>query len=209
MDGPSKLTRLLTPTDGSLSLVHQAIRIIQEDPRQHFTDLKRLGQVRGKGQLGMVASPKDLETLRAPQLPTKPQPRARISTLALLPSLLWGSAELRVPPLTLHVPCGSLPSSSKQGASGTVYAATDKRTGERRALKIAPISELADLTNEIGLQSMSDHEHIVRIFEAYITTSEVGQSGGIARVVASLGMGEKREAGIEGGGLCFRVSVLQ
>lgn len=81
----------------------KALRIIQEDPRQYFTDLKRLGQ----------------------------------------------------------------------GASGTVYAATDRRTGERRALKIAPVSDLADLTNEIGLQSMSDHEAIVRIFEAYVTSSEV------------------------------------
>lgn len=67
--------------------------------------------------------------------------------------------------------------SVSQGASGTVYAAKDKRTGERRALKIAPVSELADLTNEIGLQSLSDHEGIVRIYEAYVTSSEVRLGG--------------------------------
>lgn len=106
-EGPWLTQRLTSPfwqsTPFYFKNLRQAIRIVQEDPRQYFTDLKRLGQ----------------------------------------------------------------------GASGTVYAATDRRTGERRALKIAPVSELTDLTNEIGLQSMSDHENIVRIFEAYVTSSEV------------------------------------
>lgn len=103
MQGPTH-TRGPLPTRAAVEqAMAKALRIVQDDPRQYFTDLKRLGQ----------------------------------------------------------------------GASGTVYAATDRRTGERRALKIAPVSELADLTNEIGLQSMSDHANIVRIYEAYVTSSEV------------------------------------
>lgn len=103
MQGPTH-TRGPLPTRAAVEqAMAKALRIVQDDPRQYFTDLKRLGQ----------------------------------------------------------------------GASGTVYAATDRRTGERRALKIAPVSELADLTNEIGLQSMSDHPNIVKIYEAYVTTSEV------------------------------------
>ena len=35
------------------------------------------------------------------------------------------------------------------------------------ALKIAPANELAELTNEIGLQSLSKHLNIVEFIEAY------------------------------------------
>jgi serine/threonine protein kinase len=54
-----------------------------------------------------------------------------------------------------------------QGASGVVYSATDKRSGRKVALKIAPTAELTELVNEIGLQSMSAHPNIVEYMEAY------------------------------------------
>ena len=60
-----------------------------------------------------------------------------------------------------------------QGASGTVYAAKDKRTGQKVALKIAPLSELSDLVNEIGLQSMSRHPNVVQYIEAYASKKDV------------------------------------
>jgi serine/threonine protein kinase len=60
-----------------------------------------------------------------------------------------------------------------QGASGVVYSAVDKRDNRKVALKIAPLSELADLTNEIGLQMMSRHPNIVECIEAYETKKDV------------------------------------
>lgn len=60
-----------------------------------------------------------------------------------------------------------------QGASGVVYAATKISTGEKIALKIAAVNELADLTNEMGLQSMCKHPNIVDIQDAYIYGNDV------------------------------------
>eukprot|EP01035_Chromulina_nebulosa_P017006 gene17006-22508_t len=60
-----------------------------------------------------------------------------------------------------------------QGASGTVYSATDGRSGKVVALKIAPMAELKDLLNEIGLQAMSKHPNIVECIEAYANGNEV------------------------------------
>jgi len=60
-----------------------------------------------------------------------------------------------------------------QGASGVVYQATDKRTGQKVAIKIAPLSELTELINEIGLQSMSRHPNVVQCLEAYATKKDV------------------------------------
>ncbi len=60
-----------------------------------------------------------------------------------------------------------------QGASGVVYSATNIATSEKVALKIAATNELADLTNEMGLQSMSKHPNIVSIYDAYIYGSDV------------------------------------
>lgn len=54
-----------------------------------------------------------------------------------------------------------------QGASGIVYSATHRQTGRRVALKIAPKNELTELTNEIGLQSLSVHPNIVEFIDAY------------------------------------------
>jgi serine/threonine protein kinase len=60
-----------------------------------------------------------------------------------------------------------------QGASGIVYAATRISSGEKVALKVAPVNELADLTNEMGLQSMCRHENIVEFKEAYVYGNDV------------------------------------
>lgn len=60
-----------------------------------------------------------------------------------------------------------------QGASGVVYSATDKRSGRKVALKIAPTNELAELTNEIGLQSLSVHPNIVEFIEAFQSEDEI------------------------------------
>ena len=60
-----------------------------------------------------------------------------------------------------------------QGASGIVYSAKDKRTGRQVALKIAPISELKELENEIGLQAMTKHPNIVECIEAYANKTSV------------------------------------
>lgn len=60
-----------------------------------------------------------------------------------------------------------------QGASGVVYSATDRRTGRKVALKIAPINELAELVNEIGLQCMSRHPNIVEFIEAFQGPDEI------------------------------------
>eukprot|EP01041_Mallomonas_annulata_P009031 gene9031-18703_t len=60
-----------------------------------------------------------------------------------------------------------------QGASGTVYSAKDRRTGQKVALKVAAVSELPDLINEIGLQTMSRHHNIVQTLESYATKRDV------------------------------------
>lgn len=54
-----------------------------------------------------------------------------------------------------------------QGASGTVFAARDIRSGKPVALKMSPIAELPYLTNEIGLQSLSCHPNFAQFIEAY------------------------------------------
>ena len=60
-----------------------------------------------------------------------------------------------------------------QGASGIVYAAVDKRNGRKVALKIGSMNDLAELANEIGLQSLCKHPNIVECIEAYAFNQEV------------------------------------
>lgn len=60
-----------------------------------------------------------------------------------------------------------------QGASGVVYSATHRETGRKVALKIAPKNELTELTNEIGLQSISRHPNIVEFIEAYLGPDDI------------------------------------
>ncbi|GMH62032.1 hypothetical protein TrST_g14162 [Triparma strigata] len=59
------------------------------------------------------------------------------------------------------------------GASGTVYSALDTRSNKHVALKVAPISELVELTNEIAMQAMSQHANIVSYVETFATSSEI------------------------------------
>ena len=61
------------------------------------------------------------------------------------------------------------------GASGVVYAATEKSTGKSVALKIAEITDdtiMDELVNEIGLQCLSQHPNIVECYGAYRNKSD-------------------------------------
>ncbi len=60
-----------------------------------------------------------------------------------------------------------------QGASGVVYSATDRKTGRKVALKIAPINEMNELVNEIGLQNLSRHPNIVEFIDAFQGPEEI------------------------------------
>jgi serine/threonine protein kinase len=60
-----------------------------------------------------------------------------------------------------------------QGASGVVYSAVSKIDGRKVALKIGAMSDLAELANEIGLQSLCKHPNIVECIEAYAFNKEV------------------------------------
>ena len=60
-----------------------------------------------------------------------------------------------------------------QGASGVVYSATCRKTGRKVALKIAPINEVNELINEIGLQNLSRHANIVEFIEAFQGPDEI------------------------------------
>jgi serine/threonine protein kinase len=60
-----------------------------------------------------------------------------------------------------------------EGASGTVYSAISNVTKKKVALKIAAISELKHLLNEMGLQALSRHPNIVQYNEAYAYGTEV------------------------------------
>ncbi|KAJ8598910.1 hypothetical protein CTAYLR_010336 [Chrysophaeum taylorii] len=64
-----------------------------------------------------------------------------------------------------------------QGASGTVYSAVDTREGPDKgrkvALKYCLRRDIEDLTHEIALQSMCNHENVVNILETFLTPSHV------------------------------------
>jgi hypothetical protein len=53
------------------------------------------------------------------------------------------------------------------GASGVVCAGTDRRSGVRVAIKMAPVSEMETLKNEVALQALSKHPSIVSLVGAY------------------------------------------
>ena len=55
-----------------------------------------------------------------------------------------------------------------EGASGTVYLATDRRTGAKVAIKMAPATDLANLKTEIAIQKLSAHPSIVSYIETYL-----------------------------------------
>ena len=48
-----------------------------------------------------------------------------------------------------------------------MYSAIDSRNGRKVALKIGSINDLAELANEIGMQSECKHPNIVECIEAY------------------------------------------
>ncbi|CAE7843832.1 pakA [Symbiodinium sp. KB8] len=54
-----------------------------------------------------------------------------------------------------------------EGASGAVYIAQERTSKEWVAIKVAPLTELEALQNEIALQSMSQHPAIVGYKETY------------------------------------------
>ena len=56
-----------------------------------------------------------------------------------------------------------------QGAGGIVYSAICNETGCKVALKLAPISDLKHLMNEMGLQSLCRHPNIVQYNEVFST----------------------------------------
>lgn len=60
-----------------------------------------------------------------------------------------------------------------EGASGQVFLAIDKRSGERVAVKIAPASDLANLKQEIALQKLSVHPSIVSYKETYMQRDQL------------------------------------
>lgn len=49
-----------------------------------------------------------------------------------------------------------------EGASGTVYLGTDTRSGDRVAIKQAPVSDLANLRNEIALRTSFSRALLLR-----------------------------------------------
>lgn len=60
-----------------------------------------------------------------------------------------------------------------EGASGTVYLATDSRTRQKVAIKIAPASDLANLKTEIAIQKMSAHPCVVSYLETYLLRDQL------------------------------------
>lgn len=55
-----------------------------------------------------------------------------------------------------------------EGASGTVFLATDRRTRAKVAVKMAPAADLANLKTEIALQKLSAHPNVVSYLETFL-----------------------------------------
>lgn len=49
----------------------------------------------------------------------------------------------------------------------------DLQTGEKRALKYCSIDELKEIQDEIAMQSMNQHPNIVRLYEAFLTDTQI------------------------------------
>jgi len=60
-----------------------------------------------------------------------------------------------------------------QGASGTVYSATHRVTGERRALKYCGLEELKHIEDEVLMQTVNRHVNIVALYETFVTSSKI------------------------------------
>lgn len=59
-----------------------------------------------------------------------------------------------------------------EGASGTVYKATDKQ-GNKVAIKVCAASDLANLKNELALQRMCKHKGIVSLIDSYLHNDQL------------------------------------
>lgn len=62
-----------------------------------------------------------------------------------------------------------------EGASGQVYLGSDRRSpaAEKVAIKVAPVSDLANLKQEIALQKMSAHPCIVGYKETFLSKEQL------------------------------------
>ena len=60
-----------------------------------------------------------------------------------------------------------------EGASGVVRLGIDKRSGKKVAIKIAPVTDMANLSNEIALQAMSAHPSIVSLVGVFLHKENV------------------------------------
>jgi hypothetical protein len=60
-----------------------------------------------------------------------------------------------------------------EGAGGVVYVATDLRNNERCAVKIAPLTELENIKNEIAMHALSQHNNIVEYKETFAHENEL------------------------------------
>lgn len=103
------------------------------------------------------------------------------------------SAEHRQLPIKSEDPKKSYADLKKigQGASGIVYSARHVETGELRALKYCSIEELKEIKDEINMQNMLRHPHVVALYEAFVTENEICMSmelmtGGMLTDVCSL-----------------------
>lgn len=54
-----------------------------------------------------------------------------------------------------------------QGAGGVVFQVKEKLNGRVVAMKQSPISDEAELKNEIAMQKLNEHENVVRILDVY------------------------------------------
>jgi len=60
-----------------------------------------------------------------------------------------------------------------EGAGGVVYKVTDLRSGEIKAVKVAPKDELMYIKQEIAMHAMSEHANIVQYGEAIMYKEEI------------------------------------
>lgn len=54
-----------------------------------------------------------------------------------------------------------------EGAGGVVYVCTDLRNNTKCAVKVAPMSDLENVKNEIAMHALSKHENIVQYIETF------------------------------------------
>lgn len=60
-----------------------------------------------------------------------------------------------------------------EGAGGEVFVAEERATGETCAIKLSPLSDLENMKNEIGMQSMSKHANVVEYRCSYIHDDKI------------------------------------